>query len=52
MPEAAVCPICKSVVKLTVFGIIPKHGDKAACRSTGYTPKEAAAMVMYSGTGK
>jgi hypothetical protein len=48
MPEAVACPICKKQVTLTVFGAIPKHGDKAACIGTGYTPKEASAMVAYA----
>ena len=46
MPEAAKCPVCNTQVKLTVFGMIPKHGNKAACTGTGYTLKEAAALVL------
>jgi hypothetical protein len=50
MAEAAACPLCKKAVELTVFGTLPKHGEKKTqCIGTGYTPKEASAMVAYAG---
>lgn len=45
MPEET-CPVCKAQIKLTVFGMIPKHGGNAVCMGAGYTLKEASALVL------
>lgn len=53
MPESKVaCPFCNKEVVLTVFGALPKHGGKFSCAGSGYTVKEASAMITYSGLAK
>ena len=44
--EATQCPVCKQVVTLTCFGLIPVHHArkgvvKNRCIGSSYTPEEA-----------
>lgn len=53
MPKnTVVCPVCKREVTLTDLGELPKHGGKVQCTGSGYTSKEAVAMLAYAGVRK